>query len=241
MTTFFISYGDSNFANSRRRILLEANNSGMFDYVRVYQPTDLSEEFKQYTQPYISQSHGGGYWLWKPYILKKAFDDMKVGDVCVYADAGCHVNAHGKDRLQQYIDMVTADTSGIISFDLESLTEEMYNTERVFEYFNIPENDTAIRKTNQLMATILILRKCEASIKLVNEYYQIAITQPSLFSDEHNEYKKQEVYRGHRHDQSILSILRKKHGSLIIPDETYSATDYKQFKHIPILSTRIKN
>ena len=42
MTTFFKSYGDSNFANSRHRILLEANNSGMFDYVRVYQGNVLS-------------------------------------------------------------------------------------------------------------------------------------------------------------------------------------------------------
>lgn len=241
MAIFFISYGDNNFTNSRQRILIEANNSGMFDYVKVYQPTDLSEEFKAATQPYISQKHGGGYWLWKPYILKKAFNDMKEGDLCVYADAGCHVNAYGKDRMQQYINIVSADNSGVISFDLDSLTEEMYNTERVFEYFNILKDDTSIRKTNQLMATILILRKCSNSVKLVNDYYQIAITQPSLFSDEHNEYKKQEVYRGHRHDQSILSVLRKKHGSLIIPDETYSATDYKKFAHIPILSTRIKS
>ena len=241
MTTFFISYVDDNFANSRQRILIEANNSGMFDYVKVYRPTDLSDEFKKCTQPYISQRHGGGYWLWKPYIIKKAFDDIKMGDICIYADAGCHVNSYGKERLLQYINMVSNDTTGILSFDLDTLTEEMYNTERVFEYFSIPTDNTSIRKTNQLMATILILRKCESSIKLVNDYYHIATTQPSLFSNEHNDYKKQEAYRDHRHDQSILSILRKMHGSLIIPDVSYSATDYTLFKHIPILSTRIKS
>ena len=44
----------------------------------------------------------------------------------------------------------------------------------------------------------------------------------------------------HRHDQSILGILRKKYKSLVIRDETW-AEDFRTLSHVPILATRIRN
>lgn len=240
--TFFISYGDSNFTQSKKRIGWEAINMG-FDHVDVYEPADISESFILKTQPYISHPRGGGYWLWKSFFIKKTFEKMKVGDICIYADAGCHVNIHGKQRLQEYYDMINQDSSGIISFHLGDLQEEWYTTEKVFEFFDIPKDNTSIRKSSQYMATILIMRKCEASIDLVEKYYSIAVNRPDLFSDAYNCYNSHPTFRDHRHDQSIFSILRKQYGSIVIPDETYNgdnAPNWNALKHIPILSTRIK-
>ena len=240
-STFFISYGDNNFIQSRKRIQLEATNMG-FDNVNVYSPQDISESFRAQTMPFISYPRGGGYWLWKSFLLKQTFDKMKLDDICVYADAGCHINIHGKQRLQEYYDMVNSDKSGIISFYLEGLQEEMYTNEKLFEYFNIPINDTKIRKSCQYVGGILIIRKCLATISLINSFYNISVTQPNLFSDVHNSYKPNAIFRDHRHDQSVFSILRKQYGSVILSDETYNgdnAPNWHALKHIPILATRI--
>lgn len=144
-STFFISYGDNNYIQSRKRIQLEATNMG-FDNVNVYSPQDISELFRAQTMPFISYPRGGGYWLWKSFLLKQTFDKMKLDDICVYADAGCHINIHGKQRLQEYYDMVNSDESGMLSFCLDHI-EEVWTTEKLFEYFNIPNNDTKIRKS----------------------------------------------------------------------------------------------
>ena len=240
--TFFISYGDNNFIQSKNRIRHEAINMG-FDDVNVYGPEDISKSFIEQTLPFISYPRGGGYWLWKSFFIKQTFDKMKDNDICVYTDAGCHVNIHGKQRLQEYYDMINQSSSGIISFHLGDLQEEWYTTEKVFEFFDIPSDDIAIRKSSQYMSTILIMRKCDATVKLINKYYEIATTQPVLFSDNYNEYKKNPTFRDHRHDQSIFSILRKQYGSVVIPDETYNgdnAQNWNALKHIPFLSTRIK-
>ena len=241
-STFFISYGDNNFIQSRKRIQQEATNMG-FNNVNVYSPQDISESFRAQTMPFISYPRGGGYWLWKSFLLKQTFDKMKLDDICVYADAGCHINIHGKQRLQEYYDIVNSDESGIISFHLGDLQEEMYTNEKVFEHFNISINNTKIRKSSQYIATILIIRKCKSTIDLINNYYNIAVTCPDLFSDVHNSYKPNAVFRDHRHDQSIFSILRKQYGSVVLPDETYNgdnALNWHALKHIPILATRIK-
>ena len=48
-------------------------------------------------------------------------------------------------------------------------------------------------------------------------------------------------FKVHRHDQSIFSILRKKYGTISVPDDTW----FKNFSspealQVPILATRIR-
>lgn len=235
---YFFSYGNSNYTNSKIRIAQEAKNMG-FDDVKVYGPENLPEDFVRKTFPHISQPRGAGFWIWKSLFLKQTFDRMKDNDICIYADAGCHLNVHGKKRLQEYFDMINSDDSGILSLELVGFLEKMYTNEKVFEYFNISEEDD-FRNTNQIVGGILFIRKCEKSIALVDEYYRMAVEHPDLFSDTYNDYKRKPEFRDHRHDQSILGILRKKHGSVKIPDETY-ATNWNDIMHVPILATRIRN
>lgn len=235
---YFISYGNQNYKNSKNRIKQEAQNMG-FDSVRIYGPENLTEDFVRKTFPHISHPRGAGYWLWKAFFLKKTLDEMKDGDFCVYADAGCHVNTHGKKRLGEYLKMLTDDESGIISFEMPGLLEEMYTNEMTFEYFQIGKDDN-IRKTSQFVGGILIMRKCQNVCDIINEYYDIATQRPDLFSDIHNDYKRSQVFRDHRHDQSILGILRKRHKSLVMRDETW-AEDFRTLSHVPILATRIRN
>lgn len=235
---YFFTYGDNNYINSKNRIMNESKNMG-FDHINIYGPDNLSNEFIKKTYPHISNQRGGGYWLWKAFFLKKTFDIMKDNDFCIYADAGCHVNINGKQRLSEYFKIISNDDSGFLSFELVGLLEKNYTNEKVFEFFNIKEDDQ-IRETNQLVGGILFLRKCQNTISIVDEYYNLAVENPDLFSDIYNDYKRKKDFKDHRHDQSILGILRKKYKSFKIPDETYS-TNWNDLKNIPILATRIRN
>lgn len=234
---YFFSYGNQNYKNSKNRIQQEAINMG-FDSVKVYGPENLPEDFVRKTYPHITHPRGAGYWLWKAYFLKKTFEEMKEGDFCIYADAGCHVNIHGKKRLGEYLKMITDDESGFLAFELTGLLEKMYTNEKVFEFFQIDEN-SPMRETSQLVGGVLFLRKCTNTVKIIDEYFQLASNHPDLFSDIYNDYKRKPDFRDHRHDQSILGILRKNNKCLIIPDETYSL-NWQELSHVPILATRIR-
>ena len=96
---YFFSYGDDKYKNSKDRIRNEAR-SFIFDKVDIYGREDIPFEFIEKTKPYIDMPRGGGYWLRKPFFLKKTFDMMNDGDICVYADAGCTINPNGLDRFK---------------------------------------------------------------------------------------------------------------------------------------------
>ena len=244
MSTYFFSYGDDKYRNSKIRIEQEANNSKLFDHINIYGREHLDDEFMQKTRPYVDIPRGGGFWTWKSLFLKKTFDVMKEGDYCVYADAGCTINPHGIERFNQYKKMLEEDSSGILSFRMDGLDEEQYTTEEIFKYFGV-ENDKALRTSGQIMATILVMRKCAESINLVNDYYNLALNHTHLFSDVNNFSGNCERFIDNRHDQSVLSVLRKKYGTVEIVDETYAATmegwNDKIFNQkIPFLATRIR-
>lgn len=234
----FFSYGDDNYRSSKYRIKQEALRMG-FDFVDVYGPENLEKEFVQKTSPYIFHRRGAGYWLWKPYFLKKKMDLMNEGDYLIYADAGCHVNIYGKKRLDEYFEILDNHESGTLSLEMSYFAEETYTTEKVFEYFGVDDSSN-IRKDGQFVGGILFFKKNKNSIDMINKFYESAIDDPKIFSDEYNNFKRKEIFVDNRHDQSVFSVLRKLKGTAKIADETFSQ-NWKELLHVPILATRIRN
>lgn len=245
MAIHFFSYGDEKYTKSKIRIKNEAQNFKLFDEIKIYSREDISDEFIKKTSPYINMNRGGGYWLWKPFFLKKTFDKMEYGDYCVYVDAGCTINPFGIERFNYYIDLLEKSDSGIFRFSFPGTKEKLFTTQKVFEFFEKDEEE--FKSSDHLMATILIFKKCKISTEYVNRLYETSINNPSIFSDEYNEIKKNDGFLDHRHDQSVSSCLAKiiSNDLVLITDETYAADNegwrnlfYE--KKIPFLSTRIR-
>ena len=95
MSNIFISYGDDKFKKSLKHIKKEARKIGIFDKIKTYTPNDLPLSIK--ASPLFLFEKGGGYWIWKPYIIYDALLHCKNSDVVFYADAGCTLNANSKE------------------------------------------------------------------------------------------------------------------------------------------------
>lgn len=91
MKKIFISYGNKYYKDSLERIGKEADNLKIFDKILLYNESSLLHPFDIYAKEY---KKGGGYWLWKPFILYETLQKAQEGDVIVYADAGCSLMAH---------------------------------------------------------------------------------------------------------------------------------------------------
>ena len=100
----------------------------------------------------------------------------------------------------------------VLSFQLGS--EEIKRTKQdVFDYFNAKD---AIKNSKQLASGVFILRKCDHSIMLVDEWYKVVLNRVDLFFGPLNREVEDGKFIGHRHDQSVFSVIRKIYGTEIL-------------------------
>ena len=230
---YFISYGDDKFKKSKKRILKEAQNSNFFDECKIFEPKDLSPEFVKEFEYILDKPRGGGYWIWKFDIINQILNDMKDGDFLVYCDAGCTINKKNKNRYFEYLDMLQKSKYGIISVVQETIERE-WTTEELFYYFEntFDVNIEELKKGKQYLGGILIMKKCDHVETIFNACIQCIRDDMRLVTDYYNN-KQKSYFIENRHDQSILSLIRKIFGSITINWETTT--------NGPFLETRIRN
>jgi hypothetical protein len=235
----FLTFGNEKYYNSLERIKNEALLFNIFDTILIYNDIDLKNFFPDFWETHqnfiLNNPRGYGYWLWKSYLVLKTLEKMNENDILIYADAGCTLNKYGIDRLNQYIDIVKNSNYGILSFVLPFL-EKTYTKMDLFSHMSLINDEHLNSK--HLMATIFILKKCSHTEFLINEWYKISSIY-NLLNDSPSIINNDITFIEHRHDQSIFSLIRKKYGTELIPDETWSINwKFENIKNIPLLSTR---
>ncbi len=210
-STVFISYANYNFKMAGERIEREANEMGIFSEVKIYTPDDIDPKFKDSVNDVFTRNRGGGYWLWKPYIVNDMLSKVKENDIVVYVDAGCKLQKENVQRLRDYIDMVAPSTGkSVFAMRLLEHPESVWTTQTVFDYFDVGKHDEAY-SSFQIITGVHIYRKCAESVNMVKKWLEVAATRPDLFTDDHNEEtKKLNVrFKENRHDQSVFSVILK--------------------------------
>jgi hypothetical protein len=89
-----------------------------------------------------------------------------------------------------------------------------------------------------MVGGISFFKKTEKTIRFLTEWYELACNY-HLIDDSPSILKNDPTFCEHRHDQSIFSLLCKKHGANVLDDETYYE-DWPKNKCIdkPILAKR---
>lgn len=243
-----ITYGNHNFSKARERVRKEALRTNWFSSITIYSPDDIDPSFSTQFQHILKQPRIAGYGIWRPYIIDKKLSEIEDNDILIYIDAGCTINARGKTRLDEYIQMLNthdADTTTnnnlpILSFQM-GFTEKHWTTQEIFDYFHISSEDP-IANSGQYIDGILIMKKTPSIIQCINKWKQVIYDNPLLFTDHYNK-KQASYFRNNRHEQSILSVLRKMYNTVVIPDETYFKPRWNSAKalSVPFWATRKRN
>lgn len=232
-----ITYGDNNFTKSKQRLNHEAINCKWFDTIHICGPENLSEEFKHEFDDILKKPRGAGYWIWKFDIIKQQLTKLANNDILIYLDAGCSININGKKRFDEYINMLNISDKGIISFQMPHL-EKKYTTKEIFNYFNIDIN-SEYANTGQILDGILIMKNTENMKKIIDDGINVLRTDHLLVTDHYNKMEQSSEFKDNRHDQSILSLVRKKHGSILLTDETwFTPFGNKESLKYPFWATR---
>ena len=214
-----ITYGNGLYHNSKKRLQQQGINSKWFDTTNIYGPENLSEEFKHEFSDILKKSRGAGYWIWKFDIIKQCLTKIANNDILIYLDAGCSININGNQRFQEYIEMLNKSDESIISFQMPHL-EKKYTIKELFHHFDMNVNDDN-GNSGQIMATVLIMKNTEKMMKIIDGCINALRSDKLMITDHYNKMGQCREFKDNRHDQSVLSLARKKHGSIILTDETW--------------------
>lgn len=172
------------------------------DVCFAYNESALSPAFQRRNKDILSLPRGGGYWIWKPYIIMRTLMRLDDGDLVMYSDAA-----------QDFVD------------DLGPLFDDALGEQPVvlgeaqwFELRNWVKRDAFLllgcldeqlcTRSHHLQASLFVFRKAEAALALVAKWLAY-MQDPRASTDMPNVLglPDYEAETWHRHDQSIISLI----------------------------------
>lgn len=200
-----INFGNHSYYHSQQINRRSGLSVGGFDQVICYTPKDIDSAFWKQNKKILTQKRGAGYWLWKPYFILNALDQLHWGDYLFYCDAGAHFIA----SINPLINICEQSNQDLIVFELELLEREWTKRDTLV-LMNADEG--FIVNTPQRIGGYHLWKKTSFSIALLQEWLHYAQDE-RIITDLPNQLGQPNYpeFIEHRHDQSVLSLLTKKH------------------------------
>lgn len=211
-----------------------AKGLGFFDRVIAYRPKDLPPFIK--SSPLFAYTKGGGYWLWKPYIIHKTLQGCADGDVVYYVDAGCRLNGESEEW-GVYRELMKEHDAIFFQYrsDFHYGWKCRFNSTKIkhwikplaTDYFLKWYGDTAFMEYDKIWAGAMIVKRTKENT-IIDEWLGISLFHPELVVDPFGEELSRlpNTFNAHRHDQSILTPLvyhyKDKHNILVLPETSES-------------------
>jgi len=200
-----VSFASNHFSEQQKEMEMSARRYGILDFIS-YTEKDLTDsDFYKENIDVFAQRRGFGYWLWKPYFILKAMENIKDNDILFYVDSGSKfVNPPAT-----LISLAKNNASGIVAFDCWPLTNHQWTIRETFVNLNCDTPDFWYAK--HVIATVMLFRKTPLVILFLKEWLAACLEKTSLIADVTNNNKNIEGFVQHREDQAIFSVLIKKH------------------------------
>ena len=190
-------------------LMLWCDNTPIFDSIEVYNEYNLpyDEKFILYLKPYLKASRGFGYWCWKPFVILKTLQSCQEGDIVIYLDIGCTLSPKGTKKMQEYLTLAIKNT--FVCGEIPSIEREWSKAD-LLRYMGAL-HDTTMIDTPQRPGGVLFLCKNHQSLLFITQWLQVFYDDFSLVDDTPSKIPNLAGFREHRHDQSVFSLLSKRH------------------------------
>jgi hypothetical protein len=190
--------------------MLEASAklNGNVDNIFLFKERDIDNDFYLKNNMHFKNIRGFGFWVWKPYFIKKMVENCNNEDVFIYVDAGNEVIGD----LNCLYNLCLKDSKGVILFENTDgepngnvWTNNIWTKSDCFNLMGLKESKYIYG--NQVNASYIVFRKTDFSKLFFDEYLNYCENY-NIISDEPNITENfNKDFIDHRHDQSILSLL----------------------------------
>jgi hypothetical protein len=205
-----ITFATEEFAPQAEALIASSLDVGFTDGT-VFGPDDLVElDFAIRNLQTLSQKRGAGYWLWKPFLIRRVLQNLQPSDVVFYCDAG-RTNYYQFTSFPTHLAArLKANSSGFLLGPSIGHLGTIENwTKR--DCLQLMKADNQSIRNKPLLMTWSLWTPTELSFRFLNAWEEFA-EDPRCLTDLSNTLGKPnyECFRDHRHDQSIMSILAHK-------------------------------
>lgn len=210
-----ITYGNEIYYKSLQRLKNQAESTKIFDKIIIFTDKNLPQHIANHEL--MQYKRGGGYWLWKPYIIKKTLEEMGPDDIMIYSDAGNELFNH-KDWKKWFR---LLESRNAIFFKYHGLMKKWSHRKLLNYYSNRYHN---IHEMCQLMGSISLWKK--SALPIAQEWLDVMFNHPELAMDISEAERGEQLpqFVEHRHDQSVLTcvfhVLKKQHNAICLWEES---------------------
>lgn len=205
MNVYFVSYADEHYRAYQEELIERCksceNLKGYFCYNR---SSIEGTQFYKDNKKILDMKRGGGYCLWKPYIILDSFNYIDEGEAIFYLDSGDNFRCGAIDVIKERM-----ETNDMLLFD-GCYRNRSWTKRDCFVQMGCDNEE--YWNTVQLEAGICVFKKCTKSKKILKEWIKYA-SDPRIGTDMENECEEEnfESFRDHRDDQSVITNLAVRH------------------------------
>lgn len=191
----------------------------------------------------VKVTRGFGFWCWKPQVILQSLRQINDGDILIYADIGCEFLPDKAKSLLEKLKMLESNEIMGISLPYPEL---QWTKNDIFVHFGV-ENDARFTHSKQICATIIFMKKSVKTTQIIAEWLDIFKNHWNLIDDSPSKSPNHKDFIENRHDQSIWSLLNKKHGLKNFDDyysgnrEAYGIVDSRERNLTMAMYLRVLN
>lgn len=209
MKKYFLVYNDGTHETFMNQLIDSVKFYSPDFNIIIFNKRDISPEFIFRNRRILNEKRGGGYWLWKPYIINETLKRLEDDDLLFYLDSKYYFLS---DFTELYRNSI--ETKDIIVWKNKPNEPTWFMKNwckmSVIEKFNMKQK---VFNENILdcWAGCIFIKKTDFSKSVLNEWLDMCCNYDDI-SDSPSSIENTVFFRDHRHDQSLLSILLCKYG-----------------------------
>ena len=220
------------YVGAGERLIKQAEACGHFDSTQLYTDLDLKEDsrlWNSHGEFFTEKNRGFGYWAWKPYFIFNELKTLNDGDVLMSADGGCEIGrswvgrlprerAVGKgktpgdcDKFPEYFELV--QNEGVITSSSGCVEVDWNKMDTVKKIdVDLHGDDIYEGQRIQYQATTMMIKVCGLMRRFVKHWLDLCLMEDYHYVDDSPSVLPNDpMFKQHRHDQSIYSLLLKKY------------------------------
>jgi len=195
---YFLLYDDETgrYDSNLKPLIESIKEYSEYDII-IFKESEIDTEFLKKNKSIFALSRGGGYWLWKPYIIRETLKRIEPGSILFYIDSSYRFLATF-DELTQYVDkndvMIWKNKPNEPVYPMKEWCKK-----DVLDMYKTP-GDMEICWAGAMILKNTLYTRCIVDEWLQSCTYQNITDAPSLVPNSHE-------FIEHRHDQALLSTV----------------------------------
>ena len=215
---YFLVYHDGSHKQYLINLIKSVEKYGREFKVIIFKKSNIDNNFVEANKSILDCQRGGGYWLWKPYIINEVLKTVNQNDIIFYLDSKYQfIKKFTKlysDFMKNNDIMVWKNKPNEGGYYMKNWCKMDVITK--YGMYNKVFNENA----EDCWAGAIIVKKNENSSRIIQEWLDMCCNYHDI-SDSPSENINSSMFEEHRHDQSMLSIVLHKYN---IPLQFFETT-----------------